>query len=92
MNPIFRKCISVLLALVMLAACALPAVAAAEPGENEPTIIIPGLFQSETHLYNDDGSLALDKNAVQRAYKGHMPLWSVFIPMRKRPFLYIIKQ
>lgn len=62
MNQIFRKCISVLLALVMLMACALPAVAAAEPCEYEPTIIIPGLFQSETHLYHEDGSLALDKN------------------------------
>ena len=63
MTKTSKKFLSVLLAAVMLVLCFVPAVAAAnEPCEYVPTIIIPGFLQSDTHLYNDDGTLALDKD------------------------------
>ena len=73
MPKISKKIISVFLAAIMIAACFAPAVSAKSAEkpcdcEYSPTIIVPGLFQSPTHLYNDDGTLALTSDGEPYAH------------------------
>lgn len=62
-----KRLTAFVLSVVMLFACIVPAAA---EGLNcscqyNPTIIIPGLFQSPTHLYNEDGTLALNSDGEE---------------------------
>ncbi len=66
-----RKIIALLLAVVMLSCSSISASAVLIGGETPyvnvdddviPTIILPGLFQSETKYYDEDGNVALDAN------------------------------
>ena len=54
-----KKLLSVLLAAVLLCSGALAVLSAAEDAVQEqyyPAIVIPGIFQSDVRLYNDDGT------------------------------------
>ena len=63
MSKTSKKMISVFLAVLMLVACFTPAVSAEGADaphdcEYSPTVIVPGLFQSPTHLFDDNGEWA----------------------------------
>ncbi len=71
-----RKLIALLLAVVMLSCSSISAsavlIGAEKPYTNidddvTPTIIVPGLFQSETKYYDEDGNVALDANGNEYA-------------------------
>ena len=51
------KILSLFIAAVLMFAAVVPAFAEGDSVKDCPTVIIPGLFQSETRLYNDDGTV-----------------------------------
>lgn len=94
MKRTFFKIVSVLLSVILAFSVASVAFAA-EKTDYCPTIIIPGLFQSDVRLYNDDGTEAVNsdggtyskpfyldstKNIVKQALKGvGLPLLKTLI-------------
>lgn len=69
MKNTLKKVLCIILSAVLLIPIfAVGGYAAEENGEYYPTVIIPGFLQSETHLYNDDGTLALRSDGT--AYTG----------------------
>ena len=86
MNVIFRKTLAVLLVLSSLIGCMTIAfTAAAEDAIRTtcggdcpyaPSIVIPGVFQSQNRLYDDDGNVVLDADGK--------PLHQLFINVTKK--------
>lgn len=56
----FKKCLAVMLAVVLTFSC-MSVLGYSADEKIVPTIIVPGLFQSETHYY-ENGELVLDSN------------------------------
>ena len=64
MKKNIKKVISIFLSVLMAFSCVAVA-ASAEKEEYIPSIVIPGIFQSEVKLYNKDGSPVLDANGEE---------------------------
>lgn len=73
----FKKIISVFMAVIMMLSCMSILGYAKEP-EVIPTIIIPGLFQSETHYY-ENGELVVDANGEPLAAPFYISVSKEFI-------------
>ena len=57
-----KKLLSLVLAAALLFSCAVPALASAKAAGEEsyyPSIVIPGVFQSDVRLYDEDGNVML---------------------------------
>ncbi|MCQ2463020.1 MAG: hypothetical protein MJ177_06400 [Clostridia bacterium] len=66
MKKNLRKALSIVLSVLMVFSCVAVA-ASAEEKEYIPSIVIPGIFQSEVKLYNKDGTLALNSSGEEYA-------------------------
>ena len=94
MKRFFRTMLASLLALTLLLPCgamAFPASAADGVlttcgGDCEycPSIVIPGVFQSQTRLYDDDGNVVTDDNGK--------PLDTLFVKVTKADILRIVRK
>lgn len=73
----FRKIISVVMAVVMILSC-MSILGYAKAPEVTPTIIIPGLFQSETHYY-ENGELVVDSNGDPLAAPFYISISKEFV-------------
>ena len=66
MKSILKKSVSLLLSVILcISAVVVASAEEAAPCDcgNTPSIIVPGLMQSETYLYNEDGSINTDYEA-----------------------------
>ena len=94
MKRFFRTALASMLALALLLPCgamAFPASAAdgvlttcAGDCEYCPSIVIPGVFQSQTRLYDDNGNVVTDDNGK--------PLDTLFIKVTKDDIFRIVRQ
>ncbi len=89
MKRFLRKTLCVLLTLALLSGVSVTAFAADAQGEVLtscggnceycPSVVIPGVFQSQTRLYDDDGNVVLDKDGK--------PLTQLFVNISTKDIL-----
>ena len=89
MKRFLRKTLCVLLTLALLSGVSVTAFAADAQGEVLtscggnceycPSVVIPGVFQSQTRLYDDDGNVVLDKDGK--------PLTQLFVNVSTKDIL-----
>lgn len=73
----FKRIISVFMAVIMMLSC-MSILGYAKAPEVIPTIIIPGLFQSETHYY-ENGELVVDSNGEPLAAPFYISVSEEFV-------------